>query len=119
MLDAEDYKARDADALAPRRVSSLLALGIPAARWGRPRTAADIRRLIREMSVANPLLGRTPGYTASCKLGIGQTTVAKYKARSRMTFTALFRMGSAFLYLPAVYGCALACPIGQYVPHDV
>jgi hypothetical protein len=34
-------------------------------RGGRPTTAADIRGLIREMSVANPLWG-APGYTAIC-----------------------------------------------------
>ena len=34
-------------------------------RGGRPKTAADIRRLIREMSVANPLWALR-GYTANC-----------------------------------------------------
>jgi transposase InsO family protein len=55
-------------------------------RGGRPRTAADIRRLIREMSVANPLWGAPRIHSELLKLGIdvGQTTVAKYMARRRM-----------------------------------
>ena len=52
---------------------------------GRPRTPADIRRLIREMSVANPLWGAPRIHGELLKLGIdvGQTTVAKYMARRR------------------------------------
>jgi hypothetical protein len=55
-------------------------------RGGRPKTAADIRRLIREMSVANPLWGAPRIHGELLKLGIdvGQTTVAKYMARRRM-----------------------------------
>jgi transposase InsO family protein len=47
---------------------------------GRPATPADIRRLIREMSVANPLWGAPRIHGELLKLGIdvGQTTVAKY-----------------------------------------
>ena len=54
-------------------------------RGGRPETAADIRRLIREMSVANPLWGAPRIHGELLKLGIdvGQTTVAKYMARRR------------------------------------
>jgi hypothetical protein len=54
-------------------------------RGGRPTTAADIRRLIREMSVANPLWGAPRIHGELLKLGIdvGQTTVAKYMARRR------------------------------------
>jgi hypothetical protein len=54
-------------------------------RGGRPRTAANIRRLIREMSVANPLWGAPRIHGELLKLGIdvGQTTVAKYMARRR------------------------------------
>ncbi len=53
---------------------------------GRPATPADIRRLIREMSVANPLWGAPRIHGELLKLGIdvGQTTVAKYMARRRM-----------------------------------
>src|SRR6266481_3201378 len=55
-------------------------------RGGRPPTTADIRRLIREMSVANPLWGAPRIHGELLKLGIdvGQTTVAKYMARRRM-----------------------------------
>ena len=52
---------------------------------GRPSTPADIRRLIREMSIANPLWGAPRIHGELLKLGIdvGQTTVAKYMARRR------------------------------------
>jgi transposase InsO family protein len=51
----------------------------------RPKTPAEIRRLIREMSVANPLWGAPRIHGELLKLGIdvGQTTVAKYMARRR------------------------------------
>jgi hypothetical protein len=54
-------------------------------RSGRPKAAADIRCLIREMSVANPLWGAPRIHGELLKLGIdiGQTTVAKYMARRR------------------------------------
>jgi hypothetical protein len=54
-------------------------------RGGRPRTPADIRQLIRDMSVANPLWGAPRIHGELLKLGIdvGQTTVAKYMARRR------------------------------------
>ena len=54
-------------------------------RGGRPTTAADIRQLIREMSVANPLWGAPRIHGELLKLGIdiGQTTVAKYMSRRR------------------------------------
>src|SRR5215475_10638477 len=55
-------------------------------RGGRPPTPTDIHRLIREMSVANPLWGAPRIHGELLKLGIdvGQTTVAKYMARRRM-----------------------------------
>src|SRR6516225_607684 len=54
-------------------------------RGGRPRIPADIRHLILEMSVANPLWGASRIHGELLKLGIdvGQTTVAKYMARRR------------------------------------
>lgn len=54
-------------------------------RGGRPRIPADIRRLIREMSIANPLWGAPRIHGELLRLGIeiGQTTVAKYMARGR------------------------------------
>jgi hypothetical protein len=55
------------------------------ARGGRPSTAPDIRQLIREMSIANPLWGAPRIHGELLKLGIevGQTTVAKYMAKRR------------------------------------
>jgi hypothetical protein len=54
-------------------------------RGGRPKTPADIRRLIREMSIANPLWGAPRIHGELLKLGIdvGQTTVAKYMAKRK------------------------------------
>ena len=54
-------------------------------RWGRPGAPAEIRQLIREMSVANPLWGAPRIHGELVKLGIdiGQTSVAKYMARRR------------------------------------
>src|SRR5262249_32550648 len=47
---------------------------------GRPSVPVDIRHLIREMSIANPLWGAPRIHGELLKLGIevGQTTVAKY-----------------------------------------
>jgi hypothetical protein len=52
---------------------------------GRPKVALEIRRLIREMSLANPLWGAPRIHGELLKLGIdiGQTSVAKYMARRR------------------------------------
>jgi hypothetical protein len=57
-------------------------LEITTARWP---AAAEIRQLIREMSVANPLRGAPRIHGELLKLGIdvGQTTVAKYVSRRR------------------------------------
>jgi transposase InsO family protein len=54
-------------------------------RWGRPGVPAEIRQLIREMSMANPLWGAPRIHGELVKLGIdiGQTSVAKYMARRR------------------------------------
>jgi transposase InsO family protein len=54
-------------------------------RGGRPTTPADVRRLIREMSIANPFWGAPRIHGELLKLGIdvGQTTVAKYMATRR------------------------------------
>src|ERR1700677_3247728 len=54
-------------------------------RSGRPAVPAEIRRLIREMSVANPLWGAPRIHGELLKLGleIGQTSVAKYMASQR------------------------------------
>ena len=52
---------------------------------GRPSLPPEIRRLIREMSLANPLWGAPRNHGELLKLGIdvGQTSVAKYMARRR------------------------------------
>jgi hypothetical protein len=54
-------------------------------RAGRPAVAHEVRRLIREMSLANPLWGAPRIHGELLKLGIdvGQTSVAKYMARRR------------------------------------
>src|ERR1700732_3133395 len=54
-------------------------------RGGRPTVAPEIRKLIREMSIANPLWGAPRIHGELLKLGIdiGQTSVAKYMARKR------------------------------------
>jgi transposase InsO family protein len=54
-------------------------------RGGRPTVPLEIRRLIREMSIANPLWGAPRIHGELLKLGIdiGQTSVAKYMARPR------------------------------------
>src|SRR3954447_12350405 len=54
-------------------------------RAGRPSLTPEIRRLIREMSLANPLWGAPRIHGELLKLGIdvGQTSVAKYMARRR------------------------------------
>jgi hypothetical protein len=53
-------------------------------RGGRPKIPGEIRRLIREMSLANRLWGAPRVHGELLKLGIevAQSTVAKYMARS-------------------------------------
>jgi len=52
---------------------------------GRPAVPTEIRQLIREMSIANPLWGAPRIHGELLKLGIdiGQTSVAKYMVRRR------------------------------------
>jgi transposase InsO family protein len=54
-------------------------------RPGRPTISLEIRRLIRQMSIENPLWGAPRIHGELLKLGIdvGQTSVAKYMARRR------------------------------------
>src|SRR5258705_2197063 len=54
-------------------------------RGGRPTVPPDIRKLIREMSIANPLWGAPRIHGELLKLGIevGQTSVAKYMVKRR------------------------------------
>jgi hypothetical protein len=55
------------------------------ARGGRPKTALEIRQLIRDISIANPLWGAPRIHGELLMLGndVGQTTVAKYMVRLR------------------------------------
>src|SRR6266850_1196052 len=54
-------------------------------RGGRPNVPPEIRKLIREMSIANPLWGAPRIHGELLKLGIeiGQTSVAKYMVKRR------------------------------------
>jgi hypothetical protein len=54
-------------------------------RLGRPAVPTEIRQLIREMSIANPLWGAPRIHGELLRLGIdvGQTSVAKYMVRKR------------------------------------
>src|SRR5712672_1552730 len=54
-------------------------------RGGRPTVPLEIRRLIREMSIANPLWGapRIHGELLKLDIAVGQTSVAKYMAKRR------------------------------------
>src|ERR1700716_1199021 len=54
-------------------------------RGGRPTVPPESRRLIREMSIANPLWGalRIHGEILTLGIEIGQTSVAKYMAKRR------------------------------------
>jgi hypothetical protein len=78
--------ARDHGALAPCWISIVLALEIQTAGW-RPRVPLEIRKLIRDMSLASPLWGAPHIHGELLKLGIavGQTSVAKYMARRLLT----------------------------------
>jgi hypothetical protein len=54
-------------------------------RGGRPKTPLEIRQLIRDISIANPLWGapRIHGELLMLGIDVGQTTVAKYMVRPR------------------------------------
>jgi hypothetical protein len=73
-------------------------------RGGRPTVAPEIRELIREMSIANPLWGAPRIHEELLKLGIdiGQTSVAKYMAKRRD---------------PPSQGWRTSCR--QLIPHDL
>ena len=66
--------------------SLVLAMEV-ATRGGRPKVPLEIRQLIRDMSLANPLWGAPRIHGELLKLGIeiGQTSVAKYMARHEET----------------------------------
>src|SRR3981189_2200318 len=54
-------------------------------RGGRPTVPLEVRRLIREMSITNPLWGapRIHGELLKLDIAVGQTSVAKYMAKRR------------------------------------
>jgi hypothetical protein len=54
-------------------------------RGGRPKVPVDVRQLIRDISIANPLWGapRIHGELLELGIEVGQTTVAKYMVRGR------------------------------------
>ena len=76
---SSDHQARDAGALASGWVSQLLTMQI--SEWGR--ASADLRALIEQMSVENPLWGAPRIHGELLKLGfqVAQSTVAKYIVR--------------------------------------
>jgi transposase InsO family protein len=55
-------------------------------RGGRPKVPVEVRQLIRDISIANPLWGapRIHGELLKLCIDVGQTTVAKYMARRRL-----------------------------------
>jgi hypothetical protein len=70
--------------MASRWLPIILALEIESG-GGRSTIPLEIRRLLREMSIANPLWGAPRIHGELLKLGvdIGQTSVAKYMVRRR------------------------------------
>jgi hypothetical protein len=77
--------ARDACLTRPRRIHNRTPTNWTRRPIKQPRLAAVIRKLIREMSIANPLWGapRIDGELLKLGVDIGQTSVAKYMARRR------------------------------------
>ena len=65
--------------------SGFTGVGSHARGGGRPRTTADLRQLIREISIANPLLGAPRIHGELLKLGfeVAQSTAAKYMGKGR------------------------------------
>src|SRR6202043_2859976 len=76
--------------MASRWLPIILALEIESAGW-QANVPLEIRKLVREMSIANPLWGAPRIHGELLKLGIeiGQATVAKYCAKTRCAFPDL------------------------------
>ena len=70
-------------------------------RGGRPKLPLEIRRLIHEMSLANPLWGAPRIHGELLKLGvdIGQTSVTKYMAKRRRPHLKIGRHFSATMLM--------------------
>ena len=62
-----------------------IAAGVQRSHWNCDTSFLEIRRLIRDVSLANPLWGapRIDGELLKLGIEIGQTTVAKYMAKER------------------------------------
>ena len=96
-------------------------------RGGRPKVALEIRRLIREMSLANPLWGapRIHGELLKLGLDIGQTSVAKYMARRRFVVpTISFRLLFGLLILQhdrrrVLWTAATAHPTAEWIARQL
>jgi hypothetical protein len=71
---------------------------------GQAKVALEIRQLIRDMSLANPLWGTPRIHGELLKLGIdvGQTSVTKYMARRRRPPSKAGRRSSAIMYADSV-----------------
>jgi len=91
-------------------------------RQGRPGVAAEIRQLIQEMSVANPLWGAPRIHGELLKLGIdiGQTSVAntwreggrrhpRAGGRSYATTRMGLRRWAYLSFRPRPFGCCMGC----------
>src|SRR5262249_31928469 len=78
----DDHPARDTGAMASRGVPPLLALEIPEPGRPRPPIDANLRALIRWMSIENMLWGAPRIHDELLKLGfaVARSTVAKYMA---------------------------------------
>jgi len=87
MLDAlAIVKPETLITLASCRFPKRIGVGNQNPRGGRPTTPLEIRHLIREMSLCQPIVGARHGFMASFSssaIDVGQTTVAKYMARGR------------------------------------
>ena len=84
-------------------------------RGGRPSVPLEIRKLIRDMSLANPLWGTPCIHGELLKLGIdiGQTSVAKYMARRR---GGHHRAGGPFFAIMLTASCRWTCSSCRHYP---
>ena len=78
------FEARYRYKVAPRRVQIVLALEVTTS-WWPTKLIDEIRKLIREMSIANPLWGAPRIHGELLKLGfaVAQSSVAKYMVKRR------------------------------------
>jgi hypothetical protein len=81
------------------------------ARGGRPTVPLQIRKLIHEMSIANPLWGAPRIHGELLKLGvdIGQTSVAKYMVRRRDLPSQGWRTSSATTLMVSLRWICSSC----------